>query len=126
MSDSGALFIRLATPTSSPSVICMLPAVPGTEGLRFEAPADKCVLKDGPKGTKEEVAIAIDPRAIYRPMMMNILFFIRHCGTERGAHRFLPLKHQACCQVGNGLRILCLTQTIAVQHYGFQRMKTTQ
>ena len=85
MSDSGALFIRLATPTSSPSVICMLPAVPGTEGLRFEAPADKCVLKDGPKGTKEEVAIAIDPRAIYRPMTDEYFVFYQTLwnGTRR-------------------------------------------
>ena len=63
---NGGLFIRLAKPTTSGSVICLLPTIANTQGLSFATPGDSCVLKDGPPGTPQQVAIGMDPRAVHR------------------------------------------------------------
>lgn len=59
--------MRLATPGCYPSVIALLPQKPGG-ALEFERPSDAHVLRDGPKGTPRESALAADPRAVYRPL----------------------------------------------------------
>lgn len=75
--DDGGLFIRLSTPICQPSVIALLPSIPNSKGLAFEAPSDKYILKDGPKDTDKEVALGIDPRAIYRPLTGKYYVFYR-------------------------------------------------
>jgi predicted GH43/DUF377 family glycosyl hydrolase len=71
----GGLFIRLSTPLCKPSVISLLTAKPDGSGLHFDAPSDDNVLRDGPKGTDQEVAFAIDPRAIHRPLTNEYFVF---------------------------------------------------
>jgi len=72
--SEGGLFVRLSTPGCYPSVIAMLPMVPGSN-YEFETPSDEHVLKDGPKGTPRESALAADPRAVFRPLTNEYFVF---------------------------------------------------
>jgi len=92
LSDVGGLFLRLSTEGCYPSVIALVDAVPGSNGLEFEDPSDGNILRDGndpdaifPDVDNATIAFAADPRTAYRPLTGD--YFVTYQQSPAGGGR---------------------------------------